>query len=707
MVEAPLPRLTSRWDVQGLRALAVAVVILGHAHLPGFRGGFVGVDVFFVVSGFVISSLLLHEATSTGRVRVGAFYARRARRILPAVGVVLVATSVFAAVRLPFTRVSELVTDVRWSALFAANVHFSRLGTNYFEQGRAVSPVQHLWSLAVEEQFYLVWPVLLMLVFAVVSRGRQLRVTWILVTATWLASLAWSVVLTTRSPVPAYFSTLTRTWELATGALLALAAHWLLRLGERWRNALALAGLAAIATAVVTYDETTAFPGWRAVVPVAGTAAVIAAGAAGTVAASRALTLRPMRYVGDISYSLYLWHWPVLVFGAYLIGHRPGGTQAALLVVIVVVLSVLSYHLLENPIRHQRFRLVNGFRGLALWPVVLVLVLGTATWAQAHSVAAFRARVNGTAGGHLKPAVMVPDDSADAADSAGQGTSAPRSLPDPPLDRLIRDAVREAGAGAAIPFPLVNFKHLHRDVWQSKFDCYAEWEQTKTRVCPRGDVEATRTVVLYGDSHAGMWLPPLNLLGERDGFRLVPLIKLGCGPFDVVQLHWGAPFPTCPPFRSWALHQMKALHPDVIVVAYRSLLEVVPPDGQSPTEAWRAGAERSLSQLGDLASRVVVISDITATDFSPADCLADVRATMATCTQTEQSVGMTGNTLTREAARQAGTRFADVTGLVCVRHRCPLVVGRVVTYHDEGHITLTWSKVVTVALGRKLALDGG
>ena len=212
--------------MQGLRAVAVAMVILDHAAVPWLRGGFVGVDVFFVVSGFVISSLLLHEVTDTGRVRIGHFYARRARRILPAATVVLVATSVFAALELSTTKVTEIVQDVRWAAFFAANVHFARLGTDYFEQDRAVSPVQHFWSLAVEEQFYLVWPALLLVVVSVAVRGT-LRVVTVLLCMTWLLSLIWSVVLTPRSPTASYFSSATRAWELATGALLALAGHQL------------------------------------------------------------------------------------------------------------------------------------------------------------------------------------------------------------------------------------------------------------------------------------------------------------------------------------------------------------------------------------------------------------------------------------------------------------------------------------------------
>ena len=622
-MEPRLPPLSSRPDVQGLRAVAVSVVILAHVNLPGFDGGFVGVDVFFVLSGFLISSLLLHEATTTGRIRLGNFYARRARRILPAAALVLIATSVFAAMRLPLTRVSEVADDVRSAALFTANLHFSRLGTDYFEESRAVSPVQHMWSLAVEEQFYLVWPMVVVLVFALAER-RRLLFTTIVVGIAWVGSLGYSIALTSAEPVPAYFSSFTRAWELATGALLALAGNHLVRLPARFRHMLALGGLAAIGLAVVMFDESTPFPGWRAAVPVLGTAAVIAAGASGSIGLARLLTIRPMRYVGDLSYSLYLWHWPVLVLGAYELGHPPGEWETGVLIAVLVGASVLSFHLVEDPIRHQRFArrprhagpgALAGHAG----PGAGHGVLGEAPTRRPPSRRASEA----TRIGVLDPAV------ASAAEQARSGHLRPRAekLAEPAVGQLIRAALDQADDHQAIPFPLVNFENLRRDSWHMKYDCHADWEQTSIRPCREGDSTATRTVVLYGDSHAGMWLPPLDLLGRVNGFRVVPLMKMGCAPFDVVQLHRGLPHPTCDPFRTWALREMRDLQPDVILVAYRSLLEMDPPDGQSASDAWSSGATSSLRRLGRLAPLVEVISDVTTRDISPGDCLTAPRST--------------------------------------------------------------------------------
>ncbi|WP_141014897.1 acyltransferase family protein [Nocardioides sambongensis] len=242
-----------RLDIQGLRAIAVLTVVADHAGVGPLSGGFVGVDVFFVLSGFLITSLLVREADRSGRISLLGFYARRARRILPAATLVLVATLAFAAATLSYLRVERIATDVGWSAVFLANVHFSRLGTDYFAEGLPPSPVQHYWSLAVEEQFYLVWPPLLMLVLWLTGRraaeragaGERRRIEGpvaIVVAVLGVASFAWSVHLLGDNQTAAYFSSLGRAWELAVGALLAVLAARLERMPTALRWVLSGAG---------------------------------------------------------------------------------------------------------------------------------------------------------------------------------------------------------------------------------------------------------------------------------------------------------------------------------------------------------------------------------------------------------------------------------------------------------------------------------
>jgi peptidoglycan/LPS O-acetylase OafA/YrhL len=687
----PLPRLTSRMDVQGLRALAVGLVVLDHAGVPWLGGGFVGVDVFFVISGFLISSLLLHEATTTGRVRIGHFYARRARRILPAATLVLVATSAFAAVQLPVTRVQEIVQDVRWATFFAANIHFSRLGTDYFQQDRADSPVQHFWSLAVEEQFYLFWPVLLLLVCLLV-RHRQLRAVTALVACAWVASLTWSIVLTPASPTEAYFSSATRVWELATGALLALAAPVLGQLTRGFRRVLATGGLAAIAVAAFSYDASTLFPGWRALLP------VLAAGARGVLGPARLLTRRPMRYVGDISYSLYLWHWPVLVLGAEYVGDSRSPAETILLVVVMVLLSVVSYHAVENPIRHARGAALRGRRALAMWPAALAIVVFTSGYAAAYSTQAFEARIAGATAGSP---VEGRSGSSVSASSVRGADAEPQQ---PPIRKRLAAALRLVDAEAPIPFPLVNLEGLERDAWHYAFRCYSSWGEGGHRICPLGDTHAKRTVVVYGDSHAAMWLTALDAVGEAEGFRVIPLVKVGCGPFDVVQWHRKAPFPDCPPYRTWALDKIREIRPDVVLLGYRGLLGVHPDAGETEGEAWADGVSASVRRLERLTPEVTLMSDVATLDFGPGDCLTDPDATMASCVGTEESKVRRANRITRRAAEALGARFVDVTDLVCLRHRCPMVVDHLVTFRDGSHLSVTYVNSLAADLGRRLRL---
>jgi len=330
-----------RRELQGLRAVAVLLVVLDHGGVPFLQGGYVGVDVFFVLSGYLITGLLLRQAGRDGRIRLSDFYVRRARRILPAAVLTLVVTDLAAHQLLNLVRAREAVGDSVWAAFFMANVHFARAGSDYFAQGQPPSPVQHYWTLAVEEQFYLVWPIVLAGVLAVPFLRR--RLLWIVLAAA-AGSLAWSIHSTATDATYAYFSTVTRAWELALGAALAIAA-------PRLRGAAAWLGLACICIAAVAFSSSTPFPGYAALLPTIGAALVIAA-APGS--GSRLLSLAPFRYVGDRSYAFYLWHWPVLVIAAEYVGHDLSTAVRLGLLAGAFGLSILSYAFFENPIRQMR-----------------------------------------------------------------------------------------------------------------------------------------------------------------------------------------------------------------------------------------------------------------------------------------------------------------------------------------------------------------
>jgi peptidoglycan/LPS O-acetylase OafA/YrhL len=393
-----LPPKTHRNDVQGLRAVAVLLVVFNHAGVGFLGGGFVGVDVFFVISGYLITGLLIRGAAQDRRMSVGDFYIRRARRILPAATLTLASTAIASYYILNVARAKEAFTDITWSGLFAANIRLSNVGTDYFAQDRPESVIRHFWSLAVEEQFYIVWPTLVgVALFGFVlirsTRGdlrhritqKALTRLTVLVASIFVLSLGWSVYQTHSDPTPAYFSTFTRAWELALGAGLATVMLQLRALPATVRLVLGWSGLAAIAAAAVLFDDGTPFPGSAALVPCVGAAMLIAAGVAADqprFGAGRVLSVAPMRYVGDLSYTLYLWHWPILVLAEAKYGTSLSlGSNLALLAG-AFALSVLTYTLFENPLHRgtwpfRRIALSHGF--LSAWvlaPLIVIIVAG-------------------------------------------------------------------------------------------------------------------------------------------------------------------------------------------------------------------------------------------------------------------------------------------------------------------------------------------
>jgi peptidoglycan/LPS O-acetylase OafA/YrhL len=357
--EAKQPTASSRSerrrDIQGLRALAVILVIGDHAGLPGFSGGFVGVDVFFVISGYVITQLLLRETPKGVRRGLVDFYSRRIRRIVPAATVTLVLTMAAAELLLGPRMNPLLPGDVRWASLFAANFRLISTGSNYFVAGMHPSLVMHFWSLAVEEQFYIVWPVVVFSIARLVEPRFRHRALAVALTAGMAASVWWSIHLSARDPVASYYSPFTRFWELGLGCLLATAAGRQPVGSERIRRLAAGLGVTLLVVALATLNSASIYPGWRAWLPCGATAALIWAGAgSGRPAVSRLLSTRPLGYMGDISYSLYLAHYPLLELAKEAPSWLSSVDWRLLAVGGTVLLAACSYRFLENPIRRWR-----------------------------------------------------------------------------------------------------------------------------------------------------------------------------------------------------------------------------------------------------------------------------------------------------------------------------------------------------------------
>jgi peptidoglycan/LPS O-acetylase OafA/YrhL len=357
-----------RGDVEGLRAVAVLLVVLDHANVPGFQGGFVGVDVFFVISGFLITGLLLDEINGMRWRPFANFYARRVRRILPLAAVVTVVVMLISYPALGVARANTVAQDGSWTAIFLGNVHFALIGTDYFAQGSLPSPLQHYWSLGVEEQFYLVWPLLLG-ICALTNRRCRRQVIIAVVASVCIVSLVWSIHQSSTNPAWAYFSPFTRAFELGLGALVASARPRHARigsssarhratssLGKATANVVVAVGIGAIFVSSITFNANSLFPGYLALVPVLGACAVIIGGSTLQVSGTSAILGTPLlRFIGERSYSFYLWHYPFLIVTAGYIGHSLGFGWNILLVLAAFIVSCLSFQFLENPIRHSRW----------------------------------------------------------------------------------------------------------------------------------------------------------------------------------------------------------------------------------------------------------------------------------------------------------------------------------------------------------------
>jgi len=371
-----------RPDIEGMRAIAVGLVILFHAFNKPFTGGYVGVDIFFVISGFLITSLLLREQIRDGRISISGFYARRVRRILPAATLVVLITLLASYYWLGFITGNSVAGDAKWTAIFAANIHFGMVRTEYFGAQLPPSPLQHMWSLGVEEQFYLVWPGVFLILFFL-ARGRHHRnVLAGALSLVIAASLTWSVIQTAVNQTWAYFSPLTRAWELALGALVAVLAPTIAGIRRSWApQVLALAGSAGIALSAVLFTSDTRYPGSAVTLPVVGTALLIAAGCANErTFVGRALSARPMQWVGARSYSLYLWHWPLLTIPAQYATKELSALENTGWVLLTIVASAISYRFMENPVRRATVLRNHTGLTLALGAILVVLTIFVAQW---------------------------------------------------------------------------------------------------------------------------------------------------------------------------------------------------------------------------------------------------------------------------------------------------------------------------------------
>lgn len=664
-----------RRDIQGLRGVAVLIVALCHAGMPGTSGGYVGVDVFFVISGFLITGWLLARSLESARVPFGDFYAARALRILPAAALTLVVTCVASVVYLNPVRALSAVHDALWAGVFAANVRFAQVGADYFARDDPPSPLQHFWTLAVEEQFYLAWPLLLaaaLVVLRVCRRGSRFvrGALAVLVALGVAASLTWSIHLTASDPTAAYFSTAARAWELGIGALIAIGLPWIVRVPAAVRASVTWVGLAAIVVATVVFGPGTAFPGSAALLPVVGTGLIVAGGAARCPAgAAVILGRRPLCLVGDVSYAFYLWHWPPLVIAAQYAGHPLSTLENLMLLAAAFALSYFTYRVYENPLRHTR-RLRRPRLALALWPVTVSAIV----------LAAVLAMSSVTTPSAAAPSLEISP----KARAAGKPLGTHRKTLREALLESVAPARLQQRVPAALAPPLGQLLHDRYRLGS----CIADTGATSSKLCELGDTTARRRLVVFGDSHAAMWMPGFVRFAVRHHWRLVPLIKPGCVPAVIAS-------GDCATWYDWALEQVRRLRPRTVVLS------------QSWSGWGRGGVAAVAQELRDLAPlthRLTVIEDPPARDRPALDCLLARGATLGSCAFPVTPAAAAAYASVRREAQAARAGYVRTLQWFCARALCPTVVGTMITYRDGTHITLTYARVLAGPLAAAMTV---
>ena len=674
-----------RPDLEGLRGVAILLVLLYHARVPGTDGGFVGVDVFFVLSGFLITGLLLREHERFGRIDLGAFYARRARRILPAALVVLAATMILSWFLLAPLDLPRVAGDAVASALFFGNIHFAAGATDYFGTDLTPSPVIHYWSLGVEEQFYLLWPALLILA----TRSHRPRVAaGLLLAGLAILSYLAALVLTDAAPAWAFYSLPTRAWELALGGLLAVGAGGLGRLPNRVAVPIGWLGLGAILAAVVLIVPGTPYPGLAALLPAFGSAAVILAGARrGSVASL--LAVPGLRFLGRISYSVYLVHWPIFVLPAasLAVGEDLPLEVRVALAALSVVVGWASFRWVEQPIhRGPRFAW-RPSRTLAAAGVAIALTVAICGGVGfAASAGLDQGGPDVADAGSPAPATA----SAPAATDATMGSTSPSALPTAtprgpqPLPADVRPSLRAAGTDA---------ETLEAD------GCLLGQPQTYPPNCAYANKKGTFTVALVGDSHAAHWFPAILAIAKDRGWRLVPFIKLSCRFLDMpLYSHWYQRMYTeCDTWRKLVVTRLRALKPDLVIEA--SLRDLVTTNATDSDQVHQGEAMARLLQ--QVPGTKAIIVDTPISKYNVPSCLSSHRSDVRPCeTPLSFALGPSPGIVETTAAAALGATLIDMTPLICPGpgDTCPVVIDGMIVYRDNQHMTATFAASLRATL---------
>ena len=697
--------------IEGLRAFSVLAVVAHH--LGVLPRGFLGVDTFFVISGFLITGLLLDDLERNGRVHLLAFYGRRARRILPLASLVIVVSVLLVVSQGSTVKTQTTAEEGVWASTFLANFHYLDLSTDYFSTTQ-YPVLRNFWSLAVEEQFYLLWPLILLVVGLAAKRHWQ-RAGFLAASAITAISLYAGVSLGNSNPNASYFMPHTRAYELGLGAIVA----FVVRKGRlsglpAWAgNAATLALVATFLIATPTYNPTL-----QALPTVLLTAVVLVVGITKRMVV---LESKILTYIGSRSFGWYLWHWPLLVIFALDSKDNPTITALLLIALIAFGLSDLTYRVFENPIRrHKRLQNEQGL-AIATGLSFAVAALGISFYFTQDR--AENANVGPTPSQSSSSEVSPtptnsqssdPTSSASPTNSGSPSATTPSSTAaaDPKIQELVgplkgttqKSLLAEVqrviqGAIDAEAFPYKTLPRLgdivrDRSAWFEN-GCSVDFPSTDVPDCVGGDINGTRTLVLYGDSHATMWMPAFDRIGKNSGWKVVLFAKLACPLVEenVWSYQLNKPFTECQDWQSQVLPRIEALKPEMIVVTdqWKPAVKNGAIDDSGVVALWQRAFQPALERLAGYTEKLVVLGNLPNMSSDPATCLSTRGTDPWICTTLRDDAEYGAvQTIEKRAALAVKAKYVAVMPWACTVQFCPTVIGGRVAYFDQWHFTDTY-----------------
>ncbi|WP_051389079.1 acyltransferase family protein [Arthrobacter sp. 35W] len=679
------PQEGPRKDIQALRAIAVGLVVLNHLWPLRLPGGYVGVDVFFVISGFLISKHLLGELERTGRIKLATFYARRIKRLLPAAMLVAVVSLAAAWILLPFSRWQAIAQETMASVFYVENWLLAAKSVDYSAHNDAASTVQHYWSLSVEEQFYLVWPLLLLVLFVLPSKWRLRRRSFMVlgISIVSVAAFLFCIWITFAHRSEAYFVTPARVWEFGAGALLAVA-------GVRWFPGFSTAvqrstagaaqwlGYGLIAYSAFTYNEQTYFPGFAAVVPVLGTLLVIASGPRGPLfSPNTLLAVRPVQFLGDVSYSLYLWHWPLIILAPAVLSRVPNSLDKVAILVLAIVLAYLSKKFVEDPGRSKLFK---GARPRTTF-IAMVVSMGL--------VAALGGgMLVGLGQAQQAEAVKIQN-------MSGQPCYGARSM--------------DLANNCQSPFGAPEVANVGADEapWFDAPECQpaavpieAKGQKLLTSCDFTGGSAPAATVWLVGDSHAEQWKTAVYEMAKANKWALNESLLGGC-PFMGAKRTAFMGTPTLDPatqekcidWGSQVTARITAEKPDMVFVSSFGAGETIDDGtGRPQSEQYFDGASRAMAAWTAAGTDVFVFRDSPLTlHHSSPDCVALNPAEPLNCAN-NRAEALQPDPIAEAAVRMNNPKVhvLDFSDQFCDEQKCYAVIGGLHVYFDTDHASRSY-----------------